>query len=271
MDYVKGHEKSEMFRSCMNKITTYFPTYKSALKRAKIIFSSNDETSQCIERRLGSSPTMKTKLHQMTELCVDDAYLLDRMALSKSKNSTVHIVVSGRLIYRKGIQVLLEAISLMKAKNKFVVDIYGEGDQRTILEKYVQKTDLSDKVIFHGKIPFEEMQRCYMDADIYVLPSLRESTGTAVFEAMANKLPVVTFNQNGAKHIVENDAGILINLNSKEQVLKDLALALDRLVDDYTLRVKMGSCGFEKLTNKYTWSRRAEYMSEIYANLVEER
>lgn len=111
------------------------------------------------------------------------------------------------------------------------------------------------------------MQNTYKSADIYVLPSLCESTGTAVFEALANKLPVVTFNQNGAKYIVENDAGILIDLNDKEQVLNDLAKALDILLNSYKLRKLYGSVDLINKKNHYTWNARAEHMAQVYENL----
>lgn len=264
-DYVKGHWKSEWFRKCMNEFTTMVPSYRKALEKAAIIYSSNDETSSFIRRRIPKN--CETKLVQMTELCINQDYLDERECLRKNNNTIVHIIVSGRLIYRKGIQVLLEAIVKMNSHHEYKVDIYGDGDQRAYLEKFVEENGLTNKVVFHGKIPFNEMQNAYKSADIYVLPSLRESTGTAVFEALANKLPVVTFNQNGAKYIVENDAGILIGLNDKEQVLNDLAKALDILVDSYKLRKLYGECGYNKLKNHYTWNARAEHMAQVYENL----
>ena len=139
-----------------------------------------------------------------------------------------------------------------------------------MLEEFVRVNSLEKKVVFHGKIPFEQMQQVYKEGDIYVLPSLRESTGTAVFEALANKLPVVTFNQNGAKYIVENDAGILIKLDNKEQILKDLASALEYLIDNYAIRIKYGECGFNKLQKYYTWDKRVEQMNQVYIKLKKE-
>ena len=187
--------------------------------------------------------------------------------ISKKKNNpVVHIIVSGRLIYRKGIQVLLEAVARMNSLHDYKVDIYGEGDQRSYLEKFVENSGLENKVIFHGKIPFDEMQNAYKNADIYALPSLCESTGTAVFEALAKQTACVAFNQNGVKYVVENDAGILVDLNHKEQVLNDLAKALDTLVNSYELRKTYGECGFNKLKNQYTWNRRAEQMAQVYEN-----
>ena len=187
-DYVKCHWKSEWFRKCMNEITTLVPSYRKALERAAIIYNSNDETSACIRKRMPKK--CKSKLVQMTELCIDLKYLEERENIQKEDNPVVHIIVSGRLIYRKGIQVLLEAVARMNSLHDYKVDIYGEGDQRSYLEKFVENSGLENKVIFHGKIPFDEMQNAYKNADIYALPSLCESTGTAVFEALANKLPV---------------------------------------------------------------------------------
>lgn len=264
-DYVKQHWKSEWFRKCMNEITTMLPSYRKALKKAALIGGGNDETLACMIRRMPKSH--KQKLVQMTELCIDKKYLDERENIKKENGSVVHIIVSGRLIYRKGIQVLLEAVTKMNPLHNYKVDIYGDGDQRALLEGFVKKSGLENRVIFHGNIPFDEMQNAYRNADIYVLPSLRESTGTAVFEALANKLPVITFNQNGAKYIVESDAGILIDLNDKEQVLIDLAKALDTLVDNYELRRAYGECGFNKLKNQYTWDKRAEQMARVYENL----
>ena len=244
------------------------PSYRKALKKAAIIYSSNDETTNCIKKRMNKKAY--EKIVHLTELCIEQKYLDERKNIKKSDKDIIHIIVSGRLIYRKGVQVLLEAVPQIKSKKEFIFDIYGDGDQRTLLEEFVRVNSLEKKVVFHGKIPFEQMQQVYKEGDIYVLPSLRESTGTAVFEALANKLPVVTFNQNGAKYIVENDAGILIKLNNKEQILKDLASALEYLIDNYAIRIKYGECGFNKLQKYYTWDKRVEQMNQVYIKLKKE-
>lgn len=250
---------------------TLLPAYKAALTKAKVIFCSNDETLNYILKRFGSNSAMKSKIHQLTELCIDSDYLTERMNLNKTQNELVHIIVSGRLIYRKGVQILLDCLPQIKTKSKYVIDIYGEGDQRQILEAFAKENNLEEKVFFHGKVTFEEMQEIYKNGDIYVLPSLRESTGTAVLEAMANKIPVITFNQNGAKYVVENDAGILVNLFTKKQVIHDLAKALEKLIDDDQLRIKLGQRGFNKLREKYTWSYRVKTMTELYEVLKKDK
>ena len=267
-EYVKGHEKSEWFRSTMNKLTTVLPGYRKALRNAAVIYSSNDETTAYISHRMGGMDT--SKLIQMTELCIDSDYLSERESLQKEAGQTVHIVVSGRLIYRKGIDLLLDAVARVKTSAPFVVDIFGEGNQEAYLKKKAVECGLAGKVLFHGKVGFEEMQSQYKKADIYILPSLRETTGTAVFEAMANKLPVIALNQNGVKHIVQKDAGLLIDVHSKEQILKDFAEAIKTLIEDPALRIQLGECGFKKIKEKYTWESRVKLMNDVYCGICKE-
>lgn len=264
--YVEGHKKAELFRSFMNMLTIRFPGYKKALQHAAVVYSSNDETTEVMASRMKEKD--RKKLEQLTELCIEEKYLIDREMLPKNMAQTVHIVVSGRLIYRKGVALLLDALKLVGTEVPFVVDIFGDGSERENLARHAEKNGLADKVHFHGKVSYEKMQDCYKAADIYVLPSLRETTGTAVIEAMANKLPVIALNQNGVKHLVEQDAGILVNIQSKEQVLKDFADALKKLIENSELRIRLGENGYQKIREQYTWSRRVDRMTEVYCRIT---
>lgn len=266
-EYTKKHKFSELFRSFMNRLTTTMPGYKKALRHAALIYSSNDETTACMLSRMKSENI--DKLKQMTELCIDDQYLKERETLQKGLyDDVVHIIVSGRLIYRKGVVLLIDSLKYLQTDVPYVVDIFGEGNQQGLLKNQVKDFGLEEHVVFHGRVPFDQMQQRYKDADIYVLPSLRETTGTAVFEAMANKLPVVALNQNGVRHIVEEDAGILVDIKSKEQILNDFAIALKLLIEDRPLRLKLGKNGYLKLKEHYTWTCRAEEFNKLYHSFL---
>ena len=265
-EYIIGHEKEEMIRTFLNRIMTSLPSYKSAIRHASIIFSSNDETTNCFYSLLKEGEHMKVV--QLTELCISDNYLEERSTLEHLAKNSVHIIVSGRLIYRKGLSLLLDAISKVKTHKSFEVQIYGEGDQKEELEKKSRLLGIESKVTFYGKVSYDEMQKKYREADIYILPSLRESTGTAVFEAMANYLPVIALKQNGVKYIVEDDSGILIPIQDKHQIIQDMANAIDKLVENRDLRIELGKNGYQKIKEKYTWSKRSIVMSGYYKDLV---
>jgi len=268
--YTKGYEKSERIRELLNRYMVRMPSYKRAVNNAKYVFVSNDETANAIKAVISESN--RWKVIQKTELCINKEYLIERESLTHDMpdNETVHIIVSGRLIYRKGISLLLDAVEKVRTKNNYVVDIYGDGPQRKYLENTIKEKRISSNVILHGKVDFAELQNRYKTSDILILPSLRETTGTAVVEAMANKLPIISLNQNGVKALVGTEAGILVNIQTKEQIVVDLAKAIEKLVDNLELRLAYGNRAFDIIKEKYTWDRRAEEMNDLYVELCRE-
>ena len=171
-------------------------------------------------------------------------------------------------MYRKGIELLLDAVSDLKTDIEFVVDLYGGGHQIEDVKKQIKEKKLENRVILHGKVPFDEMPGIYAKADILALPSLRETTGTAVIEAMANKLPVVALNQNGVKYLIGDVCGILVDIKSKEKTVLVFRVALKKLIEDYNLRVKLGNNGFQRLSNEYTWETKSKVMMEVYESIL---
>lgn len=263
--YIKGHEKEERIRSFLNKVLVRLPNYRKALKRAAAIYSSNEETTQRMMKCLPEAE--REKVFQLTELCIEDQYIVERSQLRREKKDIVRIIVSGRLIYRKGIALLIDAVQKISTDVNFVVDIYGEGDQKETLIRMVKEYGIESHVKFHGKVAFEEIQQRYKEADIFVLPSLRETTGTALLEAMANKLPVIALNQNGAKLVVTDNSGILINVNTRDQIIADLAAALTTLIEDYALRCRLGENGYSIIRETFSWDKRMAQMNEVYKHL----
>lgn len=266
-DYIKGHEKNEKLRALMNRVLIMLPSYKKALSHADLIYCSNAETEEVIKKKVAYAD--RDKVHRLTELGIDDDYLKERKNLFHDDMGEVHILVSGRLIYRKGIELLLDSINRLETNRPYIVDVYGEGDQKQFLKEKVRAYKLENRIIFHGNISFAEMQEQYKKVGVYCLPSLRETTGTAVFEAMANKLPVVALNQNGVKDVIQNDCGILVDVCSKEQVLTDLTIALKTLIENDSMRRTMGENAFRKIQEHYTWSQRVCMMNGIYKELAE--
>lgn len=146
----------------------------------------------------------------------------------------MHIIVSVRLLARKGISLLIDSVHTIHINFAFQVDVFGDEDERIFLDQKVVKLNLCDKIVFHGKVDYITMQEKYKKGDIFCLPSLRESTGTAVFEAMANKLPVIAL-----KHLIENQR----------------------------YRIQLEENCYKKLT-KYTWDEKVKYFNTLYHNII---
>lgn len=131
------------------------------------------------------------------------------------KTKTVLFVGTG--FERKGLNTLINAISLIKKENIKAV-IVGKGN----IDKYrrmAAKQGAADKIIFMG--PQKDIEKFYSCADIFVLPTLYDPFSNATLEAMASGLPVITTRNNGAAELVENSREGFIMKGHRD--VKDLA------------------------------------------------
>lgn len=120
------------------------------------------------------------------------------------------IVSSGRLCEQKGFDTLLKAFALVKAQLPCRLMILGEGPDRQKLEKLIRKLDLSEFVNLRGRVsnPWKYVAR----SDLFVLASRWEGWPSALIEAMALGIPVITTDCPGdGKKMIENKVnGIIV-------------------------------------------------------------
>lgn len=133
------------------------------------------------------------------------------------------LVCIANLIPAKGIQYLIEAISLLKRQStSFTLDIIGEGEYRSHLQNMINQSGLQDSVKLKGRYTPEQIERELPGYDALVLPSLRESFGIVLIEAMACGLPVLATRCGGPEQIVTAETGVLVAPGSSEELAKGL-------------------------------------------------
>ena len=122
------------------------------------------------------------------------------------------MIFIGGLTPRKGIPYLLEALKIVRdgGRNDFIMHIVGDGPYRKRYEEMAKNMNIDNKVIFHGKVTDEEKLRLLQEVDFMVLPSLYESFGVVLLEAMACGKPVITTSSGGQKEFVNENTGILV-------------------------------------------------------------
>lgn len=248
--YTKSHNFVEYFRRLVNFTITRSINYRRALKRAYLVLAANQETGDYIAKR-----QKNINLKLMTENGITRKYLEGIPESYDKLTSKTKIIWSGRLIYRKGLSFLIDIISLIDKGLNYELQIYGDGPEKQFLEDKVKLLFLDDKVKFMGGVPYHIMQEAYQEGQIFVFPSIRETTGTVLFEAMANKLAIVSLNQNGAKLLVDNSCGLLIDVENRtlEEVKKDFAEKLTYLINNPEVCLKMGQEGKKRIMHNFTW------------------
>lgn len=259
--YIKGHEKSEKTREIINRLVKLNPFYRHALNKADLVLAANKETKDYLSSMLKD----RSKCHLLTENGIMEQNLGDPDFTVKSQNDAVNLLWAGRMIYRKGLDFLFEALSMVETDRKFNLFLVGGGPEENHLKQKAQQLGITDKVTFYGKIPYTEMRRAYAISDLFVFPSLRETTGTVLFEAMSNGLPVLTFNQNGADLLIDDSCGRKVNVNQPLDAIKsDFAKQIKVLIENDELRVELGKGSFSKIKNSFTWESKCKSFSEEF-------
>ncbi|GAB6083229.1 glycosyltransferase family 1 protein [Desulfuromonas carbonis] len=142
----------------------------------------------------------------------------------------VVLLFVGRLAAEKNLALLFAACRRLSGRVRQL--LVGDGPLRAELEH----TALPG-AIFSGYREGEELARYYASADIFAFPSLSETFGNVVLEALASGLPTVAFNVPGPRDILlSGESGILV----EEQSATALAAALQSLVDDAQMRQRLG-------------------------------
>ncbi len=168
------------------------------------------------------------------------------------KRKTINILFLSNLMKSKGVFILLEACSILKKKG-FDFDctfIGGEGDiNRNQFQMKVESLHLDNFATYLGKKYGEEKEKYFSKADIFALPTLNDTFGLVILEAMQYSLPVVATIEGGIPDIVlDNETGYLVEKND----IFSLADRLETFIIDANLRIKMGSQGLGLFEERFT-------------------
>jgi glycosyltransferase involved in cell wall biosynthesis len=185
-------------------------------------------------------------------------YLSD--ALKKDNNLNIGIL-GGMGNYRKGLDILIKAVSLLKDM-ELTVHIGGDGKLLTTFKDMAKELDVAGKCIFYGEIKPENIQDFYSKLDFYVLPSRDETFGVVVVEAMACGLPVIATKCGGPEEIITKETGILIDRENPQE----LAQAIRSVAGN------LGSYNRKAIRNyvleKYSPNLFVASISEVYQELL---
>jgi len=167
----------------------------------------------------------------------------------RPENAAPRLLLVGRLVHQKGIDVLLDALSCIRDL-PFTLDVAGEGPERDALTKLAERRGLADRVRFIGWVDRADLPQLYGSADIFVLPSRIEGMPNVVLEAMAYALPVVATDVPGTRELVHHECtGLLVPVEDVDA----LAASIRRLVQDARERTRLGVNARAFVVERHSW------------------
>ncbi len=113
----------------------------------------------------------------------------------------------------------------------------------------------------------KEMEYELAVADVFVFPSLRDTSGAAVLEAMAMELPVICFDHQGSAIMVIEDCGLKVAAGSTHEAINNLSDAMNQLSGDQEQRTAMGILGRKRVAGEYDWGSKVARISNYYEEL----
>lgn len=180
-----------------------------------------------------------------------------------SRNEKLVLFV-GRMVYEKGVTVLVDAVRkvLKNVDAKFI--LVGEGYLRGPLMKKVQQEGLVDRLYFTGFLPDSEVKKLYRVADVCVVPSLYEPFGIVCLEAMVAGAPVVVSNVGGLAEIIYHEQnGVTVFSGDADS----LAWGILRVLKHERFAERIAATALKQVKEIYSWKAIAERTLEFYQGI----
>lgn len=180
-------------------------------------------------------------------------------------NAPKVVLFAGRLVPYKLPRVVIEAFASKPALRRHRLLIVGDGPERPAMEQLIERHQLEGRVQLLGWKSQADVAALMQTADIFAFPSIRELGAGAVLEAMACGLACVVVDYGGPATLIDADRGVKVPLGSREQITREFADALERLVVDDKLITRLGAAARAHALRYYTWDAKARKTIEVYS------
>jgi len=174
------------------------------------------------------------------------------------------ILYLGRIHKTKGIDLLISAYAdLIKKLDNVRLVIVGPDDGfLPFLKKQVKDLKINHKVLFTGPLYGKEKLEAYVDADVFVLPSIYETFPNTVLEACACGTPVIATKAKHKHDWIHNKVGYVV-----ERDKHHLQNAIVKILKDEQLRKNLGKEGKRLIKQRFNWEKIVEKFEDIYSSV----
>jgi glycosyltransferase involved in cell wall biosynthesis len=190
------------------------------------------------------------------------------LKIANPNNSENYILYFGRLSQEKGVDILLQAIKILKKAGSIPIKFYlaGSGPQEWKLKEFVKSENLQDLVKFLGYLGKEELRETIKNSLFTVMPSVvYESFGLAILESYQAGKPVLASNLGALPELVkEEKTGTLFKAGSSEDLAKKIIL----ICQDENKLAEMGGEAEKLVQKKYNKELHWRELKKIYKNLL---
>ena len=180
-------------------------------------------------------------------------------------DDAVVFVAIARLFMLKGHEYIVESAKKLSKRFENCVWLFvGDGNLSEQLKQQARQFGLAERIKFAGLLPPSEIPLAIQSSDILVHCSLREGLARALPQAMLCGKPAISFDVDGAREVVNEDTGRLIEPGNVEQ----LTDACAELMEDASLRERLGKQARESVKRKFAPDTMVDVIESVYNKLL---
>jgi len=256
----KGARK-ERWRNRRVRLSAKAPWVRNTLHCCDLVLFANAETHALL----------KAHCERKSGLMIDVGVDIEKFSPDSGNptGSSVTFLAAGRLDPRKGMSLVIEAFAnLVSDCPDAHLLIVGDGPERSRLDSIVAACGLGKHVTLTGAVSHEMMRHLFEAADVFLFPSLRDTSGAVVLEAMAMALPVICLDHQGGAQMVGDERGLRVPVGSHKATVDGLRNAMIHLAENSETRKELGNNAQDWVAGNYDWNIKAARFEAMYYELI---
>jgi glycosyltransferase involved in cell wall biosynthesis len=251
----------ELLRNLRVGIMPWTPSLRRTVARTDLLLAANGESASVLRRAGAGHVKLLPDIGILAEL-------LQPPCPERAASPTLTVLWAGRLVRWKGLALFLRVAQAVRTQDvRFLVA--GWGRHRWV-ERYARRLGLNDRVVFLGRLSWQEMQQRFAEADLFTFTSLRDTFGTVNFEALAKGCPVMCLNHHGVGSCLPDAIAIKVPATTPQAVVQAMARHIDSLASDRSRLRRMSQAGYSFATTQQ-WKNRALLMEQLYRQVLARR
>ena len=244
----------DSLRRFSNRLLTVDPFVRTTYAAASEILTTTPETLSRIPREYRQKARVQPAAGVSPALFPQPSPVKLARPFHRSE-ARLQLLYVGRLVPWKGLHLALRALAELGEKRSSVqLTVIGDGYDAGRLKRMASRLNLENSVRWMPWMPREALLSIVTDFDLFLFPSLHDSGGMAVLEALSLGLPVVCLDLGGPSEFVNDSCGRVVSTSDADEsrVVAQLAEFVFELTED-PRKLKQLSEGARKRANSFTW------------------
>ncbi|MDY6941089.1 MAG: glycosyltransferase family 4 protein [Cyanobacteriota bacterium] len=262
--FTKRAQRYETLRDISRSIGEADPFVRLTAKRSAIALATTQDTADRLQ-------ALNAPQVQVVGQCGLSSAEIDTLGSLPAPSATpLRFISIGRFLHWKGFDLGLEAFARARIEGAEYWMV-GDGPERDRLQSLTLSLGIADRVKWWGKLPRDKTLAKLGDCHVLVHPSLHDSGGFVILEAMAAARPVICLDLGGPATQVTPATGYKVPAGDRDRAIVGLVRAMTQLAAKPECLARMGRAGQSRVKESYDWRAKGQFLCKLYESVLAQK